>query len=389
VGTDIDIFEEEELRKEIIEELEFLSKLTVEEYTLYRKFLKVKRLYPTTDNPFFPDIRQYEELEATKGRIWVPNDPYDFMLLKPILVEIKDDWWKKERQNLAFISSSVGNPKIGRKVRYIIDDGVTNKHLGILEVGSDLLDLKGRDDYIGWSREVKTQGRMINHTIAGQSLVPTQPFGYNYLGGKLLALLCTSDKVVDNFSNRYGDLIVGITTTSLYGSFSQYNSLAYWNKRGHSAGSVKYFPSNELFDKCKAYLKHKHPEKYYEWFEAKSETKIVNKRDHRNRSMAQVYSDLKIPKELTEANHKRGIYFCPLYSNSNEFLRKEIGKEALVKRFDNGWDVLVNLWKERYAKPRVEKLLKDNKFSTDVLFYSDMIYSTWNEIKEKYIDGNS
>jgi hypothetical protein len=100
--------------------------------------------------------------------------------------------------------------------------------------------------------------------------------------------------------------------------------------------------------------------------------------------MAIVYKDLKISKELTEANHKRGIYFCPLYTNTNEFLRKEITQKDLVKRFDNRFDSLVELWKEKYAKKRIEKLKENNSVSSDLLFYSDMIYLSWNEIKEKY-----
>jgi len=377
------ILEDENLlREDLVKELEFLSKMTVEEYTLYRKWLKIKRTYPIKSSPFMTGD-DYPELEKTRSKIWLPKHPDDYLKLQP-KVQLVTKEWTKERQNLAFISSSLGNPKIGRRMRYIVLDDFTGCYLGILEVGSDLLDLGGRDKFIGWSREVKTQKKMINHTIAGQSLVPTQPFGYNYLGGKLLALLCVSDKVVDAFSERYGDIIVGVTTTSLYGSFSQYNSLKYWNKRGHSAGSVKYFPSEELFSRCKNYLKNNHTKKYWENFEAKSDTKIVHKRDHRNRSMAIVYKDLGIDKVLTEANHKRGIYFSQLYTNTNEFLKMEITKDKLVKKFDNNFDSLVELWKQKYARARVEKLLKDGKYSNNVLFYSDMITKTWEEIKETY-----
>jgi hypothetical protein len=63
----------------------------------------------------------------------------------------------------------------------------------------------------------------------------------------------------------------------------------------------------------------------------------------------------------------------------------EIPEEKLIKRFDNSVDVLVKLWKEKYAKKRIEAILKDGRYSTDTLFYNDLIGVTWEEAKEKYL----
>ena len=99
------------------------------------------------------------------------------------------------------------------------------------------------DNAIGWPREIKTQGNMINHTAIGSTIVPLQPLGYNYMGGKLLALLCLSDTVQQDWQNKYGDVLVGVTTTSLYGKtkaggLSQYDGLEHWNAMGFTSGSV-------------------------------------------------------------------------------------------------------------------------------------------------------
>ena len=40
--------------------------------------------------------------------------------------------------------------------------------------------------------------------VMGFNIVPTQPFGYNYLGGKLLSLLCCSHEMKRQFDERYG-----------------------------------------------------------------------------------------------------------------------------------------------------------------------------------------
>jgi hypothetical protein len=109
------------------------------------------------------------------------------------------------------------------------------------------------------------------------------------------------------------------------------------------------------------------------------------KRDHKQRSLSFAYSKLGIPQELVLTNHQRGIYFCILYTNTCEYLRMEIPEEKLIKRFDNSVDTLVKLWKEKYAKKRIEAILKDGRYSTDTLFYNDLIGVTWEEAKEKYL----
>jgi hypothetical protein len=62
----------------------------------------------------------------------------------------------------------------------------------------------------------------------GFVIVPAQPFGYNYLGGKLLAALCTSHAVREIVNQKYGMNLCLFETTSLYGSsktVSQYDGM--------------------------------------------------------------------------------------------------------------------------------------------------------------------
>jgi hypothetical protein len=62
----------------------------------------------------------------------------------------------------------------------------------------------------------------------GFVIVPSQPFGYNYLGGKLLAAICTSHEVRQIANQKYGMNLCLFETTSLYGSsktVSQYDGM--------------------------------------------------------------------------------------------------------------------------------------------------------------------
>jgi hypothetical protein len=94
---------------------------------------------------------------------------------------------------------------------------------------------------------------------------------------------------------------------------------------------------------------------------------------------------LDIPKDLIRSEHARGIYFSPLYNNTNEFLRKEITEDKLDKSFDTSYDYLVNLWKEKYVARRIRSLNERGSFSTETLFYDDLIYMDWEETKDKYL----
>ena len=128
-----------------------------------------------------------------------------------------------------------------------------------------------------------------------------------------------------------------------------------------------------------------HTRKYFEWYVAKKPSGQLYKRDHKNRSYNFTYSKLSVPKELIRSEHQRGIYFSPLYDNTNEFLRGEIDDSKLVKSFDTSYEALTNLWKEKYASKRIRSLVEQNRVSSEKLFYDDLIYLSWEETKEKYL----
>jgi hypothetical protein len=231
---------------------------------------------------------------------------------------------------------------------------------------------------------------MINHTAIGSTIVPLQPLGFNYMGGKLLALMCLSDTVQKDWKRQYGDVLVGVTTTSLYGNtksggLSQYDGLEHWNKMGFSSGSVAFEPTKKNMKMVFEWIKENHTRKYFEWWEAKNQQGLPLKRDHKNRSLNFAYSKLGIPKNLIRTEHQRGIYFSPLYTNTNEYLRKEITENNLVKLFDTSEESLANIWKTKYAKGRIRQLQKKNNVSYESLFYDDLIMMTWQDTKEKYL----
>jgi hypothetical protein len=386
------------LRDTLITDLTNVSKMTVEEYTLYQKWCEIHDRYPTREvsTLFGEEIqmvdREEEELiKRLKSNIWSPKDADDYMNLQPELIYTKDaelsTTWNTIR---TFTSTMKNNSNIGRNLNYIVADKVTGKYLGVICISSDFLDLTPRDKFIGWEREKKTQGHMINFTAIGSTIVPFQPLGYNYVGGKLLALLCLSDEVQYQWKKQYGDTLVGVTTTSLYGKnklggLSQYDNLKHWKKMGFSSGSVSYETTKPTVQLLRNWLKKNHTRKYFEWYVAKKPSGQPYKRDHKNRSYSFTYSKLDVPKELIRSEHQRGIYFSPLYNNTNDFLCGKVSDTELVKSFDTSYEALAELWKTKYASKRIRSLKEQNRVSTETLFYDDLIYMSWEETKIKYL----
>jgi hypothetical protein len=387
----------EELKNDLINDLSVKSQMDVREYTLYQKWCEVHEKFPTREISTLlgneiqlVDVSQSKTIDQIKSNIWSPKDSDDYLNLKPKLILSNGplaDRWNTLR---TFSSTMKNNSNIGRNLYYTVIDEVTEKYLGVICISSDFLDLTPRDQHIGWPKDIKTTGNMINHTAIGSTIVPLQPLGFNYMGGKLLALLCLSDTVQNDWRKQYGDVLVGVTTTSLYGNtksngLSQYDGLEYWNKMGFSSGSVAFDPNRDILNRIYNWVKENHTRHYFEWWEAKKPNGLPYKRDHKNRTLHFAYSKLKIPKTLVKCAHQRGIYFSPLYNNTSEFLRKEIAEDKLIKSFDTSTESLVNIWKTKYAKGRISMLKKKNNVSYETLFYDDLIYLSWEETKNKYL----
>ena len=390
----------DELKNKLIQDLTYASQMDVREYTLYQKWLEVKERYPLNPtNPLMEMLGETPEMVNTdhkklihdvKQNFWVPKEPDDYEKLQPYLELSNGDLAETWNAVRTFSSTMKNNSNIGRNLFYTVRDRVTGAYLGVICISSDFLDLTPRDTAIGWPRDVKTQQGMINHTAIGSTIVPLQPLGYNYMGGKLLALLCLADTVQKDWKDRYGDVLVGVTTTSLYGKtkaggLSQYDGLEHWNKMGFSSGSVAFEPKRETANMVYAWIKENYNRKYFEWWEAKNPQGLPYKRDHKNRSLNFAYGKLGIDKKLIRTEHQRGIYFSPLYNNTNEFLCKQITEDKLVKSFDTSEEALCNIWKTKYAKGRIRQLQKKNNVSYESLFYDDLIYLSWDETKAKYL----
>lgn len=116
-----------------------------------------------------------------------------------------------------------------RRLCWIVLEENTNKVIGFVRVCSPYMNCKPRHDWLGGvPKDSDAFKRFNQHVNMGTVIVPVQPFGFNYIGGKLLALLCMAHETREAFNKKYGTDIVLFETTSLYGSSkssSQYDGM--------------------------------------------------------------------------------------------------------------------------------------------------------------------
>jgi hypothetical protein len=98
--------------------------------------------------------------------------------------------------------------------------------LGFIRLDAGVLNNAPLTRFLGVS---KLTGELINtHLLSAKVIVPTQPFGFLFRGGKLLALLAASNELKHYYEQRFDRQIAVFYTTSLYGtskSASQYDQL--------------------------------------------------------------------------------------------------------------------------------------------------------------------
>ncbi len=382
-------------------------KMPTEEYTLWRTWQQVQEEFGAADKAKLRQIR------ATKRNIWVPNSPDDLDALQPELVLAQQAFpipsvsiWGTERiafqsnpdpiaqdwENMRhFIASMEHGGNIGRALRFVVRDKITKKYLGILCLASDFATLAPRDEAIGWKNGIQTgEGpNMLNHSAVGSVIIPTQPFGYSFVGGKLMAMLLASDVVARTWERFYGNALVGVTTTSLYGhekGGSQYSGLSpVWKSYGHTVGSATLRPDNETLQMMRDWMQAEHPEAYWQYYVATREDGMPLFRSHNERARQFCFKQLGFKQADYTSNHQRGVYYSHLYENTFAFLRQEITEKQLVRRFDNSVENLVELWRNKHARKRVERLASEDRFSYATHYTDEMIGMSWEEAKRRYL----
>ena len=370
----------------LIDNLNWLKSLDVMEATFYKKWEEIQMCK-----------NMYSQAASVKPLIWRPTDIHDEKLtiqeieqLNPTVVPVSVDNpdWMTMR---IFCHTAEFNQSPGRYMKFIVTDGNTNnfgevpKYLGFIAVASDVITIKCRDDYIGWINSNRVKDKLIGHSAVGTCVAPTQPFGYNFLGGKLTAALTVSKTVRDRWQELYHELLVGMSVTSLYGSFSQYTNLKWWRDCGESAGKILLKPDEKHYRIWHEWLKKNRVEQYDKAMTQKEGISgPVTSSKLRILSMIFDVVDLKL-KNYVHGFH-RGVYYSMFYENGREFFQNKLKQDQLLlkKLYQDDMKAIMEYWKPR-AIERYKKLKAAGKLKEEVLFYSDMIDMPYEEAKKRFL----
>ena len=272
----------------------------------------------------------------------------------------------------------------GKSVKWLVYEKNTNKIVGFIRFGSPTINSKPRNDFLGKplnTLDAKVMKRFNDSTIMGFTLVAVQPFGFNCLGGKLLAAIACSHLAKDTLDKKYGGPFCMLETTSLYGttkSVSQYDGMKpFLRHKGETVSDFAPLINDAKYRQLKSWFEDKMGEELVRADvssrKLKSQTKMVSiikaslrgvDEDAYNK-FCQTFLDAK---GLTE--QKRAYLGDFGYSNVKEYLNMETDELQRKDTWDRySFQGVCDWWCNKASK-RYESLIADGRTRT--------VSETWN-----------
>ena len=294
-------------------------------------------------------------------------------------IEVKELQQNLWNNYLSIISSHSNMTSIpGKQLRLGVLEKNTNKWLGFIRIGSPVINMKPRNQLLNsiFTESPEKAKAFNNTTVMGFAIVPTQPFGFNALGGKLLAAICCSHHVREMMNKKYKGMNVCLfETTSLYGSSkssSQYDGMKpYIRFKGLTDSNFLPLMHGKPYDDLKEYMENAVGEPLVPEDASSRKLKISTKIQALIKA-ALDKSDLDkfnqtINKALNLTEKKR--YYASSYGFSN-FVDVVTGKtDKLVPDKDNHHKHylknVINWWKKK-ATNRYVSLKRDNRIRKEL-----------------------
>lgn len=234
---------------------------------------------------------------------------------------------------------------VDRQIYILVKDNNTNSYIGIISLSNDIKYLQSRDKYIEWKSKEYLTNNKLKYIMNVTTCVCTQPFGYNFNGGKLLISLVFSKEVLMYIKEKYNIYIQGFTITSLYGKSIQYDRLKFIKFIGYTQCITKSDIPNDIVDFCKEFLQKNN----YDM--PKNNILIVT----------ETLKKLNIPFEDFLQTTKKGIYFGFTSKESKLFLQGKTYIEPNPIEFTKNINEIYTWWVNRWALQRFNHLEETNR----------------------------
>jgi hypothetical protein len=233
------------------------------------------------------------------------------------------------------IASYKYSESVGRKIKILVKDSITNKYLGLLTFGSELLSIADINSHLQ-EKLKEDYHNNINKIMNIRCCISIPPFSYNFNGGKLLATIAFCKEIHDYYTKKYNSELIGFSTMGLYGKSIQYDRNKYLKLIGKTKGFTVSHIDTKLVSEGRKYLKKLgfNAEKY-------RGLHVIN----------ELIKQLDLNTSITRTHQQKGIYF----GFYNE--KKETSQEI----FDN--------WVKRWAEQRYNHLLTEKRLMKKPTLY--------------------
>jgi len=276
---------------------------------------------------------------------------------------------------LEMVASFSPDTAPGKEMKLIVKETTTNTVVGFIKLGSPLINSKPRNDYLGGVPDLEIFNK---RAIMGFNIVPVQPFGYNYLGGKLMAAICNSHAVRRMIDEKYNTEFCLFETTSLYGNLkgaSMYDGMRpYLRYKGDTQSKFLLTLGEDIYFEMRDWFTEKNGgedliHKGASSRKLKMQTKMVgvikaSLKEHDTKAYELFTAAMeKAGGVTTQKRFYMGEYG---YSNAKEVL---LGKEKVLTKADNydkfELDNIVSWWKKNATK-RYNKMIAEGKVRTEL-----------------------
>ena len=283
---------------------------------------------------------------------------------------------------LEMVASFSPDQAPGKELKLVVKDAASSSIIGFIKLGSPIINSKPRNNYLGGTPDLPIFNK---RAIMGFNIVPVQPFGFNYLGGKLLALICCSHEVREMLNKKYDTEFCLFETTSLYGNIkgtSMYDGLKpYLRYKGDTMSKFVPTLGEETYFKLKDYIEgiigddivHKGASSR----KLKITTAMIGMVKRALKGSGDYDTFVKSMAKAEGITTQKRFYMCDYgYSNVKDVLLGKTDKLIKGENYDKfKLENLVKWWKNKASK-RYKKLVKENKLRVRTEIWNNQTMDT-------------
>ena len=301
--------------------------------------------------------------------------------------ELRDATSEHFHHYLELVASHPNEASIpGRHIRYMLYEKNTNTIAGFIRLGSPVMSIRPRNQYldgvVGMNGNISLS-TFNKHSINGFIIVPAQPFGFNYLGGKLLAGLCCTAEVKEHLDSKYDMNTCLFETTSLYGSskqLSQYDGMKPFIRfKGLTDSSFSPNMHDGVFLDFNKWFTEKNDgvrivDPTVSGRKMKTQMRMISiiKQSLKEHDEQEYKKFVEFHKESTNLNEQKRFFISTYgYENVPQIIRGEETELRKAPNFDRYTQQGILDWWRPKAARRYEQLKKDGRLRTSLEIWSE------------------